>query len=194
MHKRKFHVVRFNVEKRREESKIAKIVETFIYYLDGNVSMDGIKLKQGYFTGRDFQIIQEILSGPLSVSSLVKKIGISNKSLWNRLNWLEKRNFIFRYREGRQILIYPTIAAILLSIVTKTIHSHNHAGNDNEKEDTDNIEIEENKITFLFQDGLKNTFPLEYVAIGDLLQNPVLSSRIKRVGINKQWLVVRKNK
>ncbi len=156
--------------------------------------MEGIKLKQGYFTGRDFHIIQEILKGPLAVSSLVKKIGISNKSLWSRLNWLEKRNFIFRHKEGRQVLICPTIAAILLSVVTKTIHSHNHDGEGQRKENNDNIEIEEDRITFFFKDGLKNTFPLEYVAIDDLLQNKFLSDKIKRVGSNKQWLVIRKNK
>ncbi len=156
--------------------------------------MEGIKLKQGYLTGRDFQIIQEILAGPLSVSSLVKRIGISNKSLWNRLNWLEKRNFIFRCKDGRQVLISPTIAAILLSVITKTIHSHDQQGDDPGKDDCDNIEIEEDKITFSFKDGLKNTFPLEYVAINDLLQNPTLSNKIKRVGANKRWLVVRKNK
>ncbi len=154
--------------------------------------MDGIKLKQGYFTGRDFQIIGEILSGPLSVSSLAQKIGISNKSLWKRLNWLEKRNFIFRKKEGRKVFIYPTIAAILLSMVTKMIHRHNPKGNNPGTEDNDNIEIEEDKITFFFRDGLRNTFPLEYVAIHDLLQNPILSDKIKRRGKNKEWLVVKK--
>lgn len=154
--------------------------------------MDGIKLKQGYFTGRDFQIIQEILKGPLPVSSLVERISISPKSLWNRLNWLEKRNFIFRHKEGRQISIYPTMAAILLSIVTKTIHHHNHDSGDDGESDNDKIEIKEDKITFFFKDGLKNTFPLEYVAISDLLQNPRLTDKIKRVGRNKRWLVVKK--
>ena len=153
--------------------------------------MEQLKLKQGYFTGRDFQIIREILPGPMPISSLVNKIGISNKSMWNRLNLLEKRNFIFRHKEGRQVFIYPTIAAILLSIITKTIENHNHL--DNGKNNHDNIEIEDNKITFSFKDGIKNNFPLEYVAIHDLLQNPIISEKIGRTGKNKEWLTIKKN-
>lgn len=141
------------------------------------------KPKQGYVTGRDFEIIQIILKEPISTIELAEKLAISPKSLWNRLNWLEKTEFIERVKTGRNVLVRPKMNGVLWSILAKTFFSDY---------DSDNVEVDTTKITFHFPEGLMNSVPLEYVAIGDIL----LSSKNKRkkVGPNKEWVVINDTK
>jgi biotin operon repressor len=110
----------------------------------------GSTQKKGFFTHRDLQIFEELVKGPLTTGDLAKKIGISLKSTWERVNYLESVGCCSRkHGRGRTLWVLPTIQTPLWVILFRALFSKQVVS----------FQIHENKIVIDVPGGIAKLSP-----------------------------------
>ena len=71
---------------------------------------------------RILEIIQKYIhkkSKRIGLTELQKKIKLNKSTIWDRLKWLEENLYIERIKEGRNVLLQPTLTGVTTYLFMK---------------------------------------------------------------------------